>query len=85
LTLEEAIRKMTALPAGKIGLEKRGMIKEGLWADLVLFDRATIKDRATFSEPHQYPEGIRYVIVNGQAVVAEGKLTGARPGQVLKR
>jgi len=85
LTLEEAIRKMTSLPATKIGLESRGIIKEGFWADVVIFDPATIKDKATFDNPHQYPEGINYVIVNGQVVVDHGRLTGVRPGKVLRK
>lgn len=85
LTLETAIRKMTSLPAGKIGLQSRGIIKEGFWADIVIFDPATIKDKATFDNPHQYPEGINYVIVNGQVVVDHGRLTDVRPGKVLRR
>ncbi len=85
LTLEEAIRKMTSLPAGKLGLEDRGIIKEGFWADIVIFDAVTIKDKATYENPHQYPEGIDYVIVNGQIVVEGGKQTDVRPGKVLRR
>ncbi len=85
LTLEDAIRKMTSLPAGKLGLEKRGLIKEDFWADIVVFDPDTIADTATYAEPHQYPKGIEYVIVNGEVVVENGRLTGARPGRVLKR
>lgn len=85
LTLQDAIRKMTSLPAGKLGLQDRGIIKQGSWADIVVFDPDRIKDKATYDNPHQYPEGIDYVIVNGQVVVENGKLTGARPGKVLKR
>lgn len=85
LTLENALRKMTSLPAGKFGLENRGIIKEGFWADVVIFDAAKIKDKATYADPHQYPEGINYVIVNGQIVVENGRLTDARPGKVLKK
>ena len=85
LPLEAAIRKITSLPAGKIGLESRGIIKEGFWADVVIFDPATIIDKATYDSPHQYPEGINYVLVNGQVVVDHGKLTGVRPGKVLRR
>ena len=85
LSLEDAVRKMTSLPAGKIGLKGRGIIGEGLWADIVIFDPATIIDRATFSEPHQYPDGISHVIVNGHMVVENGSLTGARPGRILRR
>lgn len=85
LTLENAIRKMTSLPAGKLGLQDRGIIKEGFWADIVVFDPDRIKDKATYAEPHQYPEGIDYVIVNGQVAVDHGTLTGARSGKVLRR
>jgi len=59
--------------------------KEGFWADIVIFDPVTIEDRATFDNPHQYPRGINYVIVNGQVVVDHGRLTGTMPGRVLKR
>ena len=85
LALEQAIRKMTSLPATKIGLERRGIFKEGFWADVVIFDQAVIKDQATFDNPHQYPKGIEYVIVNGQVVVDHGRLTGVRPGKILGR
>jgi len=85
LTLEQAIRKMTSLPAGKVGLKSRGILREGFWADVVVFELAVIKDQATFDDPHQYPEGIKYVIVNGQVVVDCGRLTGVRPGTILRR
>ena len=85
LSLEEAIRKMTSLPATKVRLQDRGLIKEGFWADLVIFDPNKIMDKATYQDPHQYPEGINYVIVNGQIVVENGKLTGKRPGKVIKK
>ncbi len=85
LSLEEAIRKMTSQPAGKIRLQDRGLLREGFWADIVIFDPETIRDRATYQNPHQYPEGIEYVIVNGEIVVERGKLTGKRPGKILKR
>ena len=85
LTWEDAVRKMTSLPAAKVGLEDRGVIKEGFWADVVVFDPTTIKDKATFGDPHQYAEGISHVIVNGQIVVENGTPTGERPGQVLRR
>jgi len=85
LTLEQAIRKMTSLPAGKIGLKCRGIFREGFWADVVIFDQAVIKDQATFDDPHQYPKGIEYVIVNGQVVVDHSRLTGVRPGKILRR
>ena len=85
LTLEEAIRKMTSLPAGKVRLHDRGLIREGFWADIVIFDPKTVIDRATYENPHQYPEGIKYVIVNGKVVVKDGELTGERPGKVIRR
>ena len=85
IPLEEAIRKMTTLPASILGLTDRGAIKDGQWADLVIFDPATVADRATFEEPFQYPVGIDTVLVNGTVVLDEGKHTGARPGKVLKR
>jgi N-acyl-D-amino-acid deacylase len=84
LGLEDAIRKMTSLPAQTFNLRERGLLREGFAADLVIFDDATILDRATFEQPHQYPAGISYVIVNGEAVFAEGQMTGAHPGQPLK-
>ncbi len=83
IRLEEAIRKMTSLPAQRFRLVDRGLVRPGMWADLVVFDAKTIGDRATFEKPHAYSEGFRYVLVNGEVVIAEGKHTGARPGQVL--
>jgi N-acyl-D-amino-acid deacylase len=84
ISLEEAIRKMTSLPASQFGFEKRGVIRQGYAADLVLFKKETVKDTATYTNPHQYPEGIPIVIVNGVPVVRDGKLTDARPGQALR-
>ncbi len=83
LTLPEAIRKITSWPATRMRLASRGLIKEGCWADVVIFDFDKIQDRATYEQPRRYPEGIEYVLVNGQVVVEHGKHTGARPGQVL--
>jgi N-acyl-D-amino-acid deacylase len=83
-TLEEMIRKMTSMPAEKLRLKDRGLLQKGKNADLVLFDYNTIKDKASFTEPHQYPEGIPYVIVNGQVVIDKGEHTGAMPGVVIK-
>lgn len=83
ISLEEAVRRMTSLPAQKFGLKGRGLLKEGMAADIVVFDAATVQDRATYADPHQYSQGMHYVLVNGQLVVAEGQHTGARPGQVL--
>jgi dihydroorotase/N-acyl-D-amino-acid deacylase len=85
LTLEDAVRKMTSLPAQRLGLTDRGRIAEGTAADIVVLDPATVMDRATFEAPHQYPDGIPYVIVNGVPVVDAGAYTDARPGQVLRR
>ncbi|MBL4839123.1 MAG: D-aminoacylase [Kordiimonadaceae bacterium] len=83
LKLEEAIRKMTSLPAGRMKLDKRGLVKEGYWADAVVFNLETIKDEATWEEPLKTPTGIDYVLVNGVTVVEQGKHTGAKPGKVL--
>jgi N-acyl-D-amino-acid deacylase len=85
ISLEDAIRKMTSLPASILGLDDRGVIKEGQWADLVIFDPATVADKATFEDPFQYPVGIDTVLVNGKVVLDEGKHTNARPGKVLRR
>jgi len=85
LTLEEAIKKMTSLPANKIGLKNRGIIKEGYWADIVIFNKDEINDKATFENPHQYPEGIYYVIVNGGLAVNNGEITGRKFGKILKK
>ncbi len=83
LTLEEAIRKMTSWPATRMRLANRGTIKEGQWADVVIFDFDKVQDRATYEQPLLAPEGIDYVLVNGQVVIDHGRHTGARPGQVL--
>jgi N-acyl-D-amino-acid deacylase len=85
ITVESAIRSSTSLPAAIMGLKDRGLIREGMAADLVVFDLARIRDTATFFEPHQYPEGIEHVFVNGVAVVQGGKPTGALPGRVITR
>ena len=83
-TLEEAVRKMTWSTAQILGLRERGMVKEGLFADLVLFDPSTMLDRATFSAPHQLAVGVQHVFVNGVEVFREGKPTGAKPGRALR-
>jgi N-acyl-D-amino-acid deacylase len=85
LALEEAVHKMTALPAGRFGLEERGEVREGWFADLVVFDPSIVEDAATYEEPRQYAHGIVYVIVNGVEVVEKGVQTQARPGCVLRR
>ena len=84
LSLEEAIRKFSALPAQRMRLADRGVLKRGLWADVVVFDPATIADRSTFSSPNQLAVGMRWVLVNGVPVIADGQMTGAKPGQVLR-
>jgi dihydroorotase/N-acyl-D-amino-acid deacylase len=85
LTLEDAIRKMTSYPAQRIGLHDRGVLRPGMKADIVVFDPARVRDRATFENPHQYAEGFSWVLVNGEVVLEQGKLTEARPGVVLRR
>jgi len=85
LSLSEAIRKMTSLSAARLGLRDRGTLASGMKADLVVFDPATIADRATFDKPHQLSTGIRWVVVNGEPVLADGSHTGAKPGRVLRR
>ncbi|MCG0276218.1 MAG: D-aminoacylase [Thermosediminibacteraceae bacterium] len=84
LTLEEAVRKMTSFPARRLGLWDRGIIMEGMAADIVIFDLDKVKDMATYENPKTYPKGIVHVIVNGVPVISEGKHTGARPGRVLR-
>lgn len=84
LSLEDAIRKMTSLPAQRVGLKDRGILKAGFFADVVVFDPTTIIDKATFESPHQYSEGIQLVLVNGQIVWNEGVFAGNFPGRVLK-
>jgi N-acyl-D-amino-acid deacylase len=84
LTLEEAIRKFTALPAQRMRLADRGVLKQGLWADLVVFDPDQIRDVATFEKPNQLSIGMRYVLVNGVPVIADGKATSALPGKILR-
>jgi len=84
LTLEDAIRKFTALPAQRMRFTDRGVLKAGMWADVVIFDPATIRDLATFEKPNQLSVGMEYVLVNGVPVVADGKMTGALPGKVLR-
>src|SRR6185295_10548829 len=84
LPIETAIKKLTGGPAKKMGLKKRGEIKIGNFADLVIFDPTKIKDRATYENPYQLSEGIEYVFVNGKAVLADGKITGQLPGYALR-
>ena len=85
LRLEDAVRKMTSLSAAKVGLFDRGLIREGCFADITLFDPAAVIDRATYLEPFQYSQGIDTVLVNGQVVLQRGEPTGAMPGRVLRK
>jgi N-acyl-D-amino-acid deacylase len=84
LTLEDAIRKFSALPAQRMRLTDRGVLKAGMWADIVVFDPATVRDLATFEDPNQLSQGMDYVLVNGVPVIDQGKMTGALPGKVLR-
>ncbi len=84
ITLEDAIRKCSALPAQRVGLTDRGVLKVGMWADVVIFDPSTVRDLATFENPNQLSQGMEYVLVNGVAVIDQGKMTGALPGKVLR-
>jgi N-acyl-D-amino-acid deacylase len=83
ITLPEAIRRLSAFPATNLGLDHRGMLKEGMFADVVVFDPATIADHATFEKPHQYATGVKHVFVNGVQVIKDGEHTGAKPGRAL--
>jgi len=84
LTLEKAVQKMTGMPAARVGLKDRGLLREGMFADIAIFDPTTVIDRATFEVPNQYPEGVAYVIVNGQLSVDGGKRTAALAGRPLR-
>jgi N-acyl-D-amino-acid deacylase len=84
LTLEDAIRKFSALPAQRMRLTDRGVLKAGMWADVVVLDPATVRDLATFDNPNQLSQGMDYVLVNGVPVIDQGKMTGAKPGKVLR-
>jgi N-acyl-D-amino-acid deacylase len=83
LPLEQGIRKMTSLPAQREHLVDRGLLKQGFFADITIFDPATVRDRATYQNPAQLSEGIKYVFVNGQLEYEEGRLTGTKAGAVL--
>ncbi len=84
LTLEEAIRKMTSFPAQKLGLHDRGLIRENMWADVVVLDHNEVLDRATYEDPHQFPIGIKHVIINGEIVVEDEEQTEKLPGRILR-
>ncbi len=83
IPLQEAVRRLSGLPAMNLGLDHRGFIKEGMFADVVVFDPATIADHATFEKPHQYATGVKHVFVNGVQVIKDGEHTGAKPGRAL--
>lgn len=85
LTLEEAVRKMTSLPASRAGLRDRGILREGMKADIVVFDPARVRDRSTYEDPHHFSEGMSHVLVNGVPVLQDGKMTGKLGGRVLRR
>jgi dihydroorotase/N-acyl-D-amino-acid deacylase len=83
IPLEDAVRKMSSSPAKRLSLTDRGVLKEGMKADLVIFDPNTVRDMATFTQPHQYAEGVSLVVINGQVAFENGKMTAARPGRIL--
>ena len=82
--MEEAIHKLTGLPAKNLKIQKRGLLKEGFFADLAIFNPDEIQDNATFSEPHQLASGMVHVLVNGEFVLKDAEHTGAKPGQVVR-
>jgi N-acyl-D-amino-acid deacylase len=84
LSLEEAVRKLTSAPAARLGLRDRGVVRDGAVADLVVLDPVRVRSNATYDEPRQFPDGIEWVFVAGEAVVAAGEATGARPGRALR-
>jgi N-acyl-D-amino-acid deacylase len=83
LTLEDAVRKMTSQAAIRVGITDRGIIRPGMFADITIFDPTTVKDEATFENPKHYSTGIRHVLVNGRAIITDGKITAERPGRPL--
>ncbi len=84
-SLEEAVRKMTSAPAARLGLVDRGLLHDGLKADVVVFDPVAVRSLATYDDPRRFPQGIPHVVVNGQLVVHDGEHTGALPGRALRR
>jgi N-acyl-D-amino-acid deacylase len=84
IPLEAAIHRLTSLPAANLKLDRRGALRPGNYADIVIFDPASIRDHATFEQPHQYATGVRHVFVNGVQVLSDGEHTGAKPGQVVR-
>jgi N-acyl-D-amino-acid deacylase len=85
IPLEEAVRRLTSLPAGNLGIVGRGRLEPGMFADVVVFDPETIIDHATFAEPHQLATGVEHVFVNGVQVLDDGEHTGAMPGRAVRR
>ncbi len=85
LSLPDAVRKMTSMPAQRLGIRDRGLVREGMWADIAIFDPESIEDKATYMDPQQYAAGIEYVLVNGEVAVEGGKYTGALAGKVLRK
>jgi N-acyl-D-amino-acid deacylase len=83
LPMSDAIHRLSGLPATNLGLDHRGFLKEGMFADVVVFDPTTIADRATYEKPHQYAVGVKHVFVNGLQVLKDGERTGAKPGRAL--
>ena len=83
LTLEEAVRKMSSQTALRLGIRNRGLLAEGYFADIAVFDADEIIDKATFEDPHQYAVGMKFVLVNGEVVVEDGQHTGRRPGKII--
>jgi N-acyl-D-aspartate/D-glutamate deacylase len=83
ITLEDAVRKMSGIPAARLRLWDRGLLRPGMKADIAVFDAAAVADKATFAQPHQYAEGFRHVLVNGKAVLLDGRIGEERPGRVL--
>jgi N-acyl-D-aspartate/D-glutamate deacylase len=83
ISLEDAVRKMSSFPAQRLGLADRGVLREGLKADIAVFDPSLVGDRATFEQPHQYAAGVSLVVVNGEVVFEDGRMTAARPGRIM--
>ncbi len=85
LSLPDGVHRMTGLPASRLGLRRRGILRAGAAADITVFDPATIADRATYEQPQQYSAGVRFVLVNGTIAIEDGELTGKRAGRFLRR
>jgi N-acyl-D-amino-acid deacylase len=85
MSLETAVRKMTGTPSARLGLADRGLLRDGMKADIVVFDAGTVASTATYAEPRSFPVGIDWVVVNGEVVVDDGGHTGATPGRALRR